>query len=54
MKYCLNGRERDADEWAQLFAKSDSRFKFRGITAVPASRFSAIEAIWDGDSAAGL
>ena len=30
MKACLNGRERDVDQWAQLFAKSDSRFKFFG------------------------
>lgn len=54
MKSCLNGRERDADEWAQLFEKADSRFKFQGIAAVPSSRFSVIEAIWEDDSAPGL
>ncbi|KAI9648377.1 hypothetical protein NHQ30_003010 [Ciborinia camelliae] len=54
MKSCLNGKERDADEWAQLFAKADSRFRFQGVVAVPASRVSIIEAIWEVDSAAGL
>ncbi|KAF7888278.1 uncharacterized protein EAF02_002819 [Botrytis sinoallii] len=54
MKSCLNGRERDADEWAQLFEKADSRFKLQGIAAVPNSRFSVIEAIWEDGSAPGL
>ncbi|TGO60272.1 hypothetical protein BOTNAR_0148g00100 [Botryotinia narcissicola] len=54
MKSCLNGRERDADEWDQLFEKADSRFKLQGIAAVPNSRFSVIEAIWEDGSAPGL
>ncbi|KAF7960847.1 hypothetical protein EAE96_000519 [Botrytis aclada] len=54
MKSCLNGRERDADEWAQLFEKANSRFKFQGIAAVPSSRFSVIEAIWTYGSAPEL
>ncbi|TGO39876.1 hypothetical protein BHYA_0046g00300 [Botrytis hyacinthi] len=54
MKSYLNGRERDADEWAQLFEKADSRFRFQGIAAVPSSRFSVIEAIWEDGSAPGL
>jgi len=47
MKSCLNGRERDADDWAQLLEKSDSRFRFQGVKSVPGSRFSVIEAIWE-------
>ncbi|TGO83237.1 hypothetical protein BPOR_0678g00020 [Botrytis porri] len=53
-KSCLNGRERDADEWAQLFEKADWGFKFQGIAAVQNSRFSVIEAIWEIGSAPGL
>ena len=47
MKACLNGRERDVDQWAQLFAKSDSRFKFNGVIKIPGSRWSVMEAIWE-------
>ncbi|PQE06851.1 Sterigmatocystin 8-O-methyltransferase protein [Rutstroemia sp. NJR-2017a WRK4] len=52
MKSCLNGSERSAKEWEQLFASSDSRFKFKGVATVPGSRYSVIEATWEGDSPA--
>lgn len=51
MKSCLNGKERGPDQWAQLFAKSDSRFRFQGVARVPGSRFSVVEAVWEVDSA---
>ncbi|KUJ22193.1 putative O-methyltransferase [Mollisia scopiformis] len=47
MKACLNGRERDVDQWAQLFTKSDSRFNFKGVIRIPGSRWSVIEVIWE-------
>jgi hypothetical protein len=50
MKSCLNGRERDAAQWAQFFAKSDSRFLFQGAMTSPGPRWSIIEAIWVDDS----
>ena len=42
-----NGKERDADDWEQLFRDCDSRFKFLGTTRVPGSRFGIVEAKWE-------
>jgi len=50
MKACLNGKERNANEWAGLFAKSDPRFKFQGVLRIPNSRFAVMEAIWVDES----
>lgn len=47
MKACLNGRERDLEQWTHLFAEADSRFKFKGVIRIPGSRWSVIEAIWE-------
>jgi hypothetical protein len=42
-----NGKERDADDWEQLFKDCDSRFKFLGTTRVPGSRLGVVEAKWE-------
>lgn len=43
----LNARERDLDEWENLFAEADERFVFRG--AWQAGRMWIIEAEWNGE-----
>ena len=50
----FNAREREADEWAPLFEKADSRFRFKGVrpcsintTGLPTKKMlSIIEATW--------
>ena len=46
MKALLNGQERDADDWAQLFKEADPRFNFTGVTQDARSRWALMEAIW--------
>lgn len=46
MKQNFNSRERDADDWAELFGKADTRFKLKRITCSPGSILSVIEIIW--------
>ena len=43
-----NARERDADEWASIFAEADTRFKFQGVKRPPGSNLAIMEAIWHG------
>ena len=50
MKATLNGKERDAGQWKQLFASADPNFKILGITQPPASRSGLIEVEWVGES----
>ncbi|KAI0478579.1 S-adenosyl-L-methionine-dependent methyltransferase [Xylariaceae sp. FL0804] len=47
MKCFNNGKERDAEDWASLFAKADARFRFLGIRMLPGSKEALIEAEWD-------
>jgi hypothetical protein len=47
-----NGKERDAQEWRQLFKKADNRFVFEGVRMPPGSMLAIIEASWAGDSVA--
>lgn len=44
----LNGRERDANEWKDLFERADSRFHFVGVTQPKGSSLAMIEACWSG------
>ena len=46
MKSFSNAKERDAEEWAALFAKADARFVFLGIRVPPGSKCAIIEAEW--------
>ena len=46
MKYLHNSKERDADEWVNLFSKADRRFGAVKIKSPPQSMLSIIEATW--------
>lgn len=48
MKQILNGKERDADDWSELFRNADSRFKINSIKRPPGSMLAIIEAVWEG------
>jgi len=50
MKGIQNAKERDADDWEQLFTAADSGFKFQGIMKPSESILSMIYASWDGDT----
>jgi hypothetical protein len=43
----LNAKERDVDDWTELFAMADPRFKFLGATQPAGSRMSIMEAVWE-------
>jgi hypothetical protein len=43
----LNAKERDVDDWTELFKMADPRFKFLGARQPVASRMSIMEAIWE-------
>lgn len=49
----LNAQERSEDEFRQLFAKVDARFRFLGVTRPAGCRMSIVEAIWDGEDYGG-
>ena len=49
MKGIQNAKERDADDWAELFAAVDPRFKLGEIVKPSGSALSIIEAQWSGD-----
>ena len=42
-----NAKERDADDWIQLFLDTDPRFKVLVIKQPQFSKLGIIEAIWD-------
>ncbi|TVY36627.1 O-methyltransferase [Lachnellula occidentalis] len=44
----LNGRERDAEEWKDLFERADPRFHFEGVTQPEGSNLAMIAASWSG------
>ncbi|KAF2707638.1 S-adenosyl-L-methionine-dependent methyltransferase, partial [Pleomassaria siparia CBS 279.74] len=46
MKCFTNAKEREVGDWAALFAKADTRFKFLGVRTPPGSKASIIEAEW--------
>ena len=47
MKAFSNARERDAQDWAELFAKADSRFRFEGVRLFEGHRMAIITAGWE-------
>lgn len=55
MCYYFNARERTADDWRELFAQADKRFKFQGVkrpsqagAGMSASTYPALmEAVWE-------
>ena len=42
-----NSKEREMNEWADLFKEADPRFKFKGGFKPEGSRLWIIEAIWN-------
>lgn len=42
-----NGKERDGEDWAKLFAECDGRFWFEGARALPGAALGLVEAVWD-------
>jgi SAM-dependent methyltransferase len=43
-----NAKERELDDWIELFRKADERFEFQGATCPPGSSHSIIVAVWKG------
>jgi hypothetical protein len=50
MKEVQNAKERDAEEWATLFAQADpsGKLKFEGVKTPEGSVLSMISAVWTG------
>ena len=46
MMALFNAGDRTAEQWEGVFEKAGSGFKYKGITSVPASKMSFIEAVW--------
>ncbi|MCJ1246390.1 hypothetical protein MMC30_003597 [Trapelia coarctata] len=49
MKSFSNAKERDAEEWATLFAKADPGFQVTSIKVPPGAKSAIIEARWQPD-----
>ena len=50
MMYMLNAREREVQDWADLFHRADPRFKFLGAKKPEKCRMYIIEAVWEGET----
>lgn len=46
MKTLQNSRERDEDDWKDLFSKANERFHFEGVQCPKGSQLSIIEFQW--------
>jgi hypothetical protein len=46
MLHNFNGKERDLQEWKDLFESADPRFRVNGVNKSPGSALSVLEAIW--------
>lgn len=49
MKGIQNARVRDPDDWEQLFASVDERFKSFQVGTADGSELSTICVMWDGE-----
>jgi hypothetical protein len=49
MQVTVNAREREADDWTELFKEADARYKFNRFWTPEGSRMSFIEAEWTGE-----
>ncbi|KAI9663956.1 MAG: hypothetical protein M1821_007447 [Bathelium mastoideum] len=47
MKAILNAKERDLDDWKELFQKADSRFHYRGVKTPHESSMGILEFVWE-------
>ena len=50
MKVMLNGKERDAEGWINLFKAADLRFRVGSIRLPIGSKLAIIEATWQGET----
>jgi hypothetical protein len=50
MLQLLNAKERDDDDWLELFKMADPRFKYLGHTTPNGSRMSIMTAVWQPES----
>ena len=48
MKAFHNGRERDSEDWQQLFQATHSGLSFNGVKRISGYDLSIIEAVWEG------
>ena len=48
-----NAKERNEDDWIQLFRDADEGFEFQGVMRPPFCRYGIIEAQWKGAAGAG-
>lgn len=48
MQQLLNAKQRDIDEWRELFSKADSRYRWLGAYQPPGNLRWVIEAEWQG------
>ena len=46
-----NAKERDIDDWINLFGTADPRFRFLGFKQPPGSSLAIMEVDWPGDNA---
>ncbi|KAF7512644.1 hypothetical protein GJ744_000905 [Endocarpon pusillum] len=52
LKALFNGKERDAEDWKQLFHDADPRFKFLGLSVAPGFPSAVIQTQWEQSSIA--
>lgn len=45
----LNAREREFEDWQDLFQQADHRFKFLGVVKPKGANLALIEARWEGE-----
>ena len=50
MMFMLNAKEREYDDWAELFRGADERFRFLGVQHPPGAQEAIIEACWEESS----
>lgn len=46
VKSLTNSKEREHGDWVELFAKADSRFKFKSLNMPPGAKYGIIVAEW--------
>ena len=44
-----NARERDEDDWRQVFAEADSRFKVLRVFTPKGAALGIVDVVWDGE-----
>jgi hypothetical protein len=49
MKELQNAKERDEDDWIELFGRAHPNFKLNSVQTPLGSALSIIEVVWEGD-----